>query len=78
MGNGNERNQVTDFMYYMYNRWSLDESKMLFGDNLGQHIYDKWLHHKQGSGGDLYWYSELDRDCRNKLVARAVEVYSSK
>lgn len=37
-------NEVTKFMWYMCNRWNLDEARFLFGDNLGAHIYQKKLH----------------------------------
>ena len=34
--------EVENFMYYMYNRWCLDEAHLLFGKSLGDHIYEKW------------------------------------
>lgn len=68
-------NEVTKFMWYMCNRWNLDEARFLFGDNLGAHIYQKKLH-LQGIGHDtLYWYGELDNNCRQKIVDRANEIY---
>ncbi len=67
-------NEVTYFMWYMYNRWSKEEAILLFGNNLGEHIFSKWCHHRQGLG-DLYWYSELDNECRQKVVDRANEIY---
>lgn len=66
-------NEVTNFMYYVYNRWSEEESKHIFGEDLGNHIFKKWQ--KQGYGKELLWYSELDRECKDKLVARANELY---
>lgn len=71
-----KNNDIECFMYYMYNRWSLSESKHVFGDDLGTHIYGKWV--KLTSHHDtLYWYGELDKDCRNKLANRAKELYSN-
>lgn len=67
-------NQVTNFMYYMYNCWNRTEAIDLFGKDLGDHIYNKWLHHRNGLG-DLYWYSELDNECRSKIVERADATY---
>lgn len=67
-------NEVTNFMYYMYSNWCIGEAKKVFGDNLGEHIFAKWVHHRSGLG-DLFWYSELDDVRRNKIVARANEIY---
>ena len=65
-------NEVTNFMYYIFNRWNMEEAKQLFGDSLGKHIWKKY--NKYNS--HLYWYSELDNDCRQKLVDRANEIYA--
>ena len=70
-----ERNEVTNFLYYIYNRWNADEAKNVFGDNLGEHIYNKFQSYNNESGA-LYWYSELDKECRQKLVDRANEIYN--
>jgi len=70
----NKVNQVTAFMLYIYNRWNIQEARDLFGNNLGEHIFSKYLHHRKGLG-ELFWYSELDTDCRRKFVERAVEIY---
>lgn len=67
-------NEVTNFMLYMYNVWNKNESKKLFGESLGEHIYDKWL--MTGRDRDLLFYSQLDNTCRQKLVDRANEYYS--
>ena len=64
-------NEVTRFMYYIFNRFSIDESRKLFGENLGEHIFRKLLLHHNG----LKWYAELDKACRQKLVDRANELY---
>lgn len=64
-------NVVTYFMWYVYNKWSIEESERLFG-NMGEHIYEKFLSH--GRDG-LAWYASLDNDCRQRLVDRAIEIY---
>lgn len=61
-------------MLYIYNKWCIGESKKVFGNNLGEHIFTKYLNHRNGNG-ELFWYSELDNVCRRKLVVRAIEVY---
>lgn len=67
-------NEVTNFMYYMYNKWCIGEAKKIFGDNLGEHIFSKWIEHRKDQ---LYWYSELDTSCRQKIVNRANEIYNN-
>ena len=66
-------NEVTNFMCYVFNKWNIHESKMLFGENLGRHIFDKWA--GWGTGKELRWYADLDASCRQKLVDRANEIY---
>lgn len=69
-------NQVTAFMLYMFNKWCIGEAKKVFGDNLGEHVFKKWvdLHCEMGT---LYWYAELDKRCRKKIVERAIELYAN-
>ena len=66
-------NTVTKFMWYMFNKWSLKEATTLFGDNLGKHIFTKWL----DDNDDLFWYGSLDIECRDKIVERAKEIYKN-
>lgn len=68
-------NEVTKFMWYMCNKWNLDEARGLFGDNLGAHIYQKRLHMMEIGYDTLNWYGELDNNCRQKIVDRANEIY---
>lgn len=65
-------NEVTNFMYYMYNKWDECEAKVVFGDMLGEHIFNKWVQHQRN---EMRWYAELDTLCRNKVVQRANELY---
>lgn len=69
-------NEVTYFMWYMYNRWNKEEAIAVFGENLGNHVFGKWCHYRENGLGDLYWYSELDNECRQKVVDRANYIYS--
>lgn len=69
-------NEVTRFMWYMFNKWCKNEAIRIFGENLGNHIWDKWSEIiRFGCGDNLYFYAQLDNDCRQKLVDRANEVY---
>ena len=75
--NENGHNTVTFFMWYMYNKWSLEESKRIYGDNLGEHIYNKWVEVVGSCNGDnLRFYANLDTKSRNLLVQRALDVYN--
>lgn len=65
-------NEVTNFMYYMFNRWCPDECVALFGKDLGEHI---WKKYEEVGSDKLYWYAELDDKCKQKLVDRANEIY---
>lgn len=64
-------NEVTKFMYYCFNKWNFAEAKAIFGENLGKHIWGKWIDRTDS----LIWYSELDNECKQKLVDRANEIY---
>ena len=63
---------IENFMYYMFNRWTLEEAKFVFGDNLGTHIYGKW----QEVDDTLIWFGWLDKECRHKIADRANEIYN--
>ena len=67
-------NDVECFMYYMCNSWNLEESKRLFGDSLGAHIFFKYAA-TRSYADTLYWYGELDKECRDKISNRAIELY---
>jgi putative hydrolase of the HAD superfamily len=48
-------------MWYMMNKWCLDESKTVYGDNLGEHIWGKWNDVVRfGDGDQLRFYGNLD------------------
>ena len=65
-------NEVTNFMLYMYNKWSQSECKFLFGEHLWEHVWSKY---RENGNAILYWYAGLDNKCRQKLVDRANEIY---
>jgi hypothetical protein len=54
----------------------MEESKKVFGENLGKHIFEKWVWYRQNGGDQLVWYANLDSACRRKLVDRANELYN--
>lgn len=71
-----KNNEVTNFMYYVFNKWCEKEAVLVFGENLGKHIFKKWLSCRKIGVDQLYWYSELDESCRQKIVDRANELYN--
>ena len=70
-------NEIKNFGYYLFNRWCLEESVKLFGENLGNHIWQKWHSVvREGCGDQLFWYMNLDANCQKMLSDRANELYS--
>ena len=70
-------NEVTNFMFYLFNRWSKEEAIRLYGNNLGNHIFNKWVEkHEYSNDITMSWYSDLDNECRRKIVDRANELYN--
>lgn len=64
--------EIENFMYYMFNRWSFAEARKLFGESLGEHIYNKYTE----TSDTLRFFGNLDRECRKKLADRANEIYN--
>lgn len=74
------KNDVSSFFYYMWNKWSEDECKIVFAYCCGgyKHYWNKWCYYCNEYGVraavDML-YGDLDTGNRNKLVARALECY---
>lgn len=71
-----KNNVVTYFMWYIYNKYDESESELLFG-NMGEYIFRKLIEHG-GRCCALSWYADLDNDCQQRLVDRAIELYDGK
>lgn len=74
------KNDVSSFFYYMWNKWSEDECKIVFADSCGgyKHYWNKWVHYCNEYGVRSAvdcLYGDLDTGNRDKLVARAIECY---
>ena len=80
MVNVQYKNDVTSFFYYMWNKWSEEECKEVFKSDYYPHFWSKWceaydaMHGPRGAA-ELF-YMMLSDTNRNKLVARALEVYA--
>lgn len=75
MAKRKKNNEVTCFMLYVNEKWSLHEAVILFG-GLGKMYYDKWIEATNNGWGSLWWYGQLDETTRQKIVNRAVLYYS--
>jgi hypothetical protein len=74
------KNDVTSFFFYMWNKWSEEECKVVFKDDYYPHFWNKWcevydtMHGPRGAT-ELF-YMMLSDTNRDKLVARALELYN--
>ena len=67
---------VRNFMWYMYNKWNRQEAIYVFGENLGNHLYNKWMRYYENVRDyNLTFFAEIDNECRTKIVQRANEIY---
>lgn len=78
----NRANDVTSFFYYMWNRWSEEECKIVFKNGTAewQHFWRKWCEAydmmKGPRGAAEFFYAHLSDTNRELLVRRALEVYN--
>ena len=72
-------NAVSSFFYYMWNAWSKEECKVVFG-GMYLHFWDKWsgLADNAIFGAAERFYLELSEDNRRILVERAVSIYDGR
>ena len=72
-------NAVSSFFYYMWNAWSEDECKVVYGE-MSRHFWEKWsqMADKGIFGAAERFYAELTDHYREKLVERAVSLYDGK
>ena len=72
-------NAVSSFFYYMWNAWSKEECKVVFGGDY-LHFWEKWNAQAENSiyGAAERFYTELSECSRTLLVERAVsQIYIS-
>lgn len=72
-------NAVSSFFYYMWNAWSKEECKIVFG-GMCRHFWEKWNAQAEKSiyGAAERFYSELSENNQKLLVERAVSLYDGK
>ena len=72
-------NTVSSFFYYMWNAWSEEERKAVYG-GMYPHFWEKWCvaTDKGTFGAAERFYLELSEDNRRILVERAVSIYDGR
>ena len=72
-------NTVSSFFFYMWNAWSEEECKAVYG-NMYPHFWEKWCvaTDKGTFGAAERFYLELSEDNRRILVERAVSIYDGR
>lgn len=72
-------NIVSSYFYYMWNAWSEEECRTMFGP-LHKHFWEKWCHcvDRDLYGAAERFYAELSDSNRQRLVERACELYDGK
>lgn len=77
-GHAKFKNDATSLLFYMWNRWCLEECKIVFKGGDWNHFWNKWCGYNSEYGrfGAVEdFYASLTNDNRDKLVRRACEMY---
>lgn len=72
---------VLSYAIYMANAWSQSEAIAIWGENLGMHIWNKWLVFNETYGthaASMKLIYELDSTNLEKLVERANTLYEGR
>jgi hypothetical protein len=76
-----QRNIIESLIAYLMWDWCREEAQLVFGESLGNHLWNKWDDTKLNSNGEevsepdvLGWYLGLDGGNRDRLIERATEV----
>ena len=72
-------NAVSSFFYYMWNAWSKEECKAVFGD-MYRHVWDKWSSSADNAifGAAERFFAGLSENYQKLLVERAVTLYDGR
>ena len=70
---------INAYMKFMYNQWTEQICRAIFGTQLGDHIWSKWLGFREYQGIESaifnMWFA-LDRECTYKILNFAFEYYN--
>lgn len=65
---------IEDFLFFMYDRWSIDICNELYGD-LGPHIWSKWEYAERFYGSNAIWYFWTSLDYKHqKILLEACQI----
>lgn len=81
--NDMKTNDISSFLYYMWNAWNEEECKVAFAKSKCgyQHLWDKWENLRSRNarfGAVEEFYAELDAENQFLLVERALELYDGR
>lgn len=69
---------INAYLKFMYNQWTEQMCKAIFGAQLSDHIWNKWVQFREDQGIEAaifnMWFA-LDRKCTNKLLGAALQCY---
>ena len=72
---------VDFYFFFMWNRWDERECHKIFGEMLGNHLWNKWITYCQEKGSHhatSKFYAELDCTNREILVEYCIQYYQTK
>lgn len=67
------RKAIENMMFYLFNKFDENESKFLFGDNLGSHLWNTFVNCRFDG---FKFFVQCDSEARDLLVARANTIYN--
>lgn len=75
-----QRKIIESLIAYLMWDWCREEAQLVFGERLGNHLWEKWDNSMLNSNGEevsnpdvLGWYLSLDYDNRDRLIGRVTE-----
>ena len=74
------RNYINNYFMFMWNHWDYKTCIEIFGENLGEHIWSKWLNicNEYGpTGGVAILWGRIDSECQQKLTIKANKYYEN-
>lgn len=73
------KSELECYLYYMWNAFNDYTCNRIFGNDLGNHIFDKWevcIQRCRMDGAPAALFADLDDECRQKLTEAAVAYYN--
>ena len=67
-----DNKETLSVIIYLYNKFDIDEAKIIFGDNLGEHLFTKFVNMDYDMGKFI---ASLDDENYDVLIKRACSLY---